>query len=80
MIKINIIWAISLYLFFTLSIVFIFWISYNINNSTHNTAQMIICSYCSFIFYSHNKKELPCCPRCKSYLDIETEKQKNNLS
>lgn len=72
MIKINIVTAISIYLCFSLSIVFILWIFYNYRKSGmfNKTDYLQQCPYCTFIFFNYKKTDIQICPQCKSYLTV----------
>jgi hypothetical protein len=73
MITIPLAWAISLYLFLTLAIVFIGWIFYNKNGKAidYKTSDMMQCPYCACIFLKLNEKEIVKCPKCKSYVSAQ---------
>ncbi len=83
MIRVNIDWAISLYLFAALLSIFLLWLFYSKkseNDIALNSADMLQCNYCSFIFLMSNNKEIQICPKCKSYIsadaDTKTKPQK----
>lgn len=81
MIKINIVWAMALYLFFTILVVFILWLFYNrkkLSTPFWKNTDMIQCPYCSFIFYNLTDKEIQSCPKCKSYININEDIPNHN--
>ncbi len=75
MIKIDIVVAISIYLSFTLALVFIFWIFYTCNAKSvmGESNYLKQCVYCTYVFFEYKKKNVLICPRCKSYITMEKD-------
>lgn len=69
MIKIDIFWAIAIFLSVSLGIVFVLWIFYNFRRgSTANQGEIQQCPYCTHVFLSHDQGDIQACPRCQSYI------------
>jgi hypothetical protein len=82
MIKLDLIWAIALFISFALMLVFIFWIIYNFFESTRKSQPLITddlqqCPYCMTLFFDYQKREVIICPHCKSYVARQDLKTKN---
>ena len=83
MIKIDFSLAISLYLFFTVLLVTVLWISYNWSKDhalSSETKHIEQCPYCTHVFFNYRQTKIPVCPRCKSYLEIEKGGNGNYVS
>jgi len=80
MIRINIIFAISLYTYLWIFLVFGFWLLYNKKQSSilHETTFLRQCDFCTYIFYNFKKGDMSTCPKCKSYIKNEFIKFDNN--
>ncbi len=81
MIKIDLFLAITLFISFSIVIVFIFWLFYNGGHAqdSDNAQWLKQCPYCTCVFfhYSSNQGEsigdgkgMLKCPHCKSYIEI----------
>ena len=112
MIKIDFSSAISIYLSFSIVLVFALWLFYNLNRSRsiilNETKYLHQCPYCTYIFFNYRPRaespeKIPfevqkkgetlettaeeavsgntaasvlVCPRCKSYINLDTDDQK----
>ncbi len=70
MIRIDLAMAMSLYLSFSIILVFAFWIFYtkhnkNIISEFYHLQQ---CLYCTYLFFNVQGKDIHMCPHCKSYI------------
>ena len=81
MIKIDFSLAITLFLSFSIIIVFIFWLPYNGHDTEglDNARWLRQCPYCTYAFFYYPNKEeggqeaggkLLKCPHCKSYIAV----------
>ena len=71
MIKINFLSAVSLYLTFSIFLVFILGIFYTYSdkiNISNPMKQLQQCPYCTYMVAIYDKSKNPMCPNCKSYL------------
>lgn len=75
MIKIDLNWAISIYLSLALLLVFLLWIfyTYKRSESLGLIEYLQQCPLCTHIFYSYKTTPIQQCPQCKSYIDINPE-------
>ncbi len=71
-----------MYLFFSIFLVFAFWIFYNLrrNGILNETKYLQQCPYCTHIFFDYTSdavasetKETLVCPRCQSYIKLENK-------
>jgi len=83
MIKIDIVVAISVFLFFILLLVIGQWLSYNNRKDnghlTSESRYLFQCPFCTFLFFDYTETNIKKCPSCKSYIgDVDkTENQRN---
>lgn len=75
MIRVDIVLAISIYLCFSLCLVFILWVFYNFSGRrtsvSDETNDLQQCPYCTYVFRNYQKGEVYICPQCKSYIAVE---------
>ena len=74
MIPLNITWAMTIYLSVPIIFVFIAWMFYTYHEEKEDTQLEYLyqCSYCTYLFFSYTQNEVQICPRCKSYVNKET--------
>ena len=74
MIKINFPIAISLYLTFSILLVFTGWIFYNYKEGKLNLFNKLKslqqCPFCTYVFYVYHESDVDICPKCKSYINL----------
>ncbi len=84
MIKIDFALAISIYLTLSLLLVIGYWIFYNWyrgKDIVHESQYIYQCPYCTYIFFHYNvNKEVVICPKCQSYLQINSFNGKEEKS
>lgn len=70
MIKINITYAITVYLSLTIIVLISLWIFYNFKKQEpiDTSKYLYQCPYCTYIFYIYTKQKSLLCPRCKSVI------------
>ena len=73
MIKINLLWAVSIYLSLSVGLVFALstLYTYGENKTLNELDYFEQCPYCMYIFFSYTKNHQQSCPRCKSYILVE---------
>lgn len=74
MIRIQLDWAIALYISAALLLVLILWISYNYledNNLSQSAEELIQCEFCGHLFFNHLQADILICPLCRSYISAE---------
>jgi uncharacterized paraquat-inducible protein A len=71
MIKIELSWAICLYLIFTVIAIFVLWAFFERNrkNTKINPEEKFVwqCSICTYFYVDSQNEEFSICPRCGSY-------------
>jgi len=83
MIKIDLVVAISVFLFFILLLVIGQWLSYNTHQENRSfiseSRYLFQCSFCTFLFFDYTETNIKKCPNCKSYIDgIEKKENQRN--
>ena len=78
MITIDFTQAITIFISFVLCLVFGLWVSYTYTkvDLVYSLDHFKQCVYCTYIYFSSKKESLQLCPRCKSYIAVETEEKK----
>ncbi len=80
MIKIDLNFAIAVYLCFSISLVFVLWVFYNYYKVSveMETSHLLQCPVCTHIFMSFEEQELYKCPQCHSYINARQIKIQTN--
>ena len=77
MIRVDFLWAISVYLSLTIVLVIGHWIIYTYRkekNILNNTKFVEQCPYCTCVFFDYaDESSIKICPQCKSYITIENK-------
>lgn len=71
MIRIQLDWAITLYVSAALLLVLILWISYNYledKNLSYSADELLQCEFCGHLFFNHLQTDILTCPLCRSYI------------
>jgi len=72
--------AVTIFICVVLALVFGRWIIYTYNNSDQmvlleQKEELVICPYCTHIFFDYHKGKVKICPRCESYIALEEIKK-----
>ncbi len=81
MIKIDLFWAIAIYLIFTLCIAIGYWIFYNSNKGEMDLTRpenVEQCPYCTHLYVDFSSETTKICPRCHSYHEPSEKAAKDN--
>ena len=80
MIKIDFTTGITVYIIFSIGIVFSLWIFYNYrsNKELQNLNLLQQCPYCTYLFIDFFNKPVLMCPRCHSYIEQGTGTKLNH--
>ena len=79
MIKIDATVAVAAYLIFSLSLVFISWLFYNVHQDHkifHQKQHINQCPYCTGVFSVSESKDIVVCPHCKAYVTVNNNQTK----
>jgi hypothetical protein len=79
MIRIEITFAVALYISLSIFLVIILWIFYNCTKKEQtlmsDATHLEQCRYCAHVFFNYLDKEIVVCPLCKSYIETNTGRQ-----
>ena len=79
MITVDIISAIAIYIFLIVGLVIGKWIFYNLSedNGVYERSEFLEqCPYCTHLYFDYQRSGLKVCPRCQSYLSVETQERR----
>jgi len=72
MIRVDLVVAISVFLFFILLLVIGQWLSYNNRKENRSfiseSRYLFQCPFCTFLFFDYTETNIKKCPSCKSYI------------
>ena len=71
MIKIDLAFAIAIFLCVGTILFFLFWLIGNKRDRSqlHETETLVQCPFCTQVFYNYKKETLLKCPHCQSYIE-----------